>query len=279
VPWVRRYILFHGKRHPDQMGAPEVAAFLSSLATRRHVSASTQNQALSALLFLYRHVLGRELGTLPEVPRAKRPARLPVVLSRPEVAAVIGKLSGVTRIVGLLLYGAGLRLGECLELRVKDLDFDLGQITIRRGKGQKDRVTMLPGAGRELLRQHLESVRATHAGDLAQGVGRVVLPEALARKYPSAATEWGWQFGGAARRRGGGEAGGGSETCGPSYVSAFLCDPPPGGRLRHSDDSRVARTSGCGDDDGVYARVESRRVSLTFAVGAALPLFLPTCAA
>jgi integron integrase len=194
VPWVRRYILFHGKRHPDQMGAIEVAAFLSSLATDRHVSASTQNQALSALLFLYRHVLGQELGTLPAVPRAKRPARLPVVLNRPEVAAVIGKLTGVTKIVGLLLYGAGLRLGECLELRVKDLDFDIGQITIRRGKGQKDRVTMLPGTGRELLRQHLESVRATHAGDLAQGVGRVVLPDALARKYPGAATEWGWQF-------------------------------------------------------------------------------------
>ena len=128
---------------PDQMGAPEVAAFLSSLATDRHVSTSTQNQALSALVFLYRHVLGQALGTLPEVPRAKRPARLPVVLNRPEVAAVIGALSGVSRIVGLLLYGAGLRLGECLELRVKDLDFDLGQITIRRGKGQKDRVTML----------------------------------------------------------------------------------------------------------------------------------------
>ncbi len=107
---------------------------------------------------------------------------------------MIGKLTGVSRIVGLLLYGAGLRLGECLELRVKDLDFDLGQITIRRGKGQKDRVTMLPGAGRELLRQHLQTVRAIHAGDLAQGVGRVVLPDALARKYPNAATEWGWQF-------------------------------------------------------------------------------------
>lgn len=154
VPWVRRYILFHGKRHPDKMGATEVAAFLSSLATARHVSASTQNQALSALLFLYRHVLGQEPGTLPAVPRAKRPARLPVVLSRAEVAAVIGKLTGVAKIVGLLLYGAG----------------------------------------RELLRRHLESVRTTHAGDLAQGVGRVVLPDALVRKYPNAATEWGWQF-------------------------------------------------------------------------------------
>lgn len=194
VPWVRRYILFHGKRHPDQMGAAEVAAFLSSLATDRRVSASTQNQALSALLFLYRHVLGKELGTLPEVPRAKRPVRLPVVLNRAEVAAVIGKLTGVAKIIGLLLYGAGLRLGECLELRVKDLDFDLGQITIRRGKGQKDRVTMLPAAGRESLRQHLETVRVTHAGDLADGVGRVVLPDAFARKYPNAATEWGWQF-------------------------------------------------------------------------------------
>ncbi len=192
VPWIRRYILFHGKRHPDQMGAPEVAAFLSSLATARQVSASTQNQALSALL--YRHVLGRELGTMPEVPRAKRPGRLPVVLNRSEVALVIGTLTGIMRIVGLLLYGAGLRLGECLELRVKDLDFERNQITIKRGKGQKDRVTMLPGAVRALLRPHLETVRATHARDLAQGVGRVVLPDALARKYPNAATEWGWPF-------------------------------------------------------------------------------------
>jgi integron integrase len=194
VPWVRRYILFHAKRHPDQMGAAEVAAFLSSLTTDQRVSASTQNQALSALLFLYRHVLGKELGTLPEVPRAKRPARLPVVLNRAAVVAVIGKLTGVTKIIGLLLYGAGLRLGECLELRVKDLDFDLGQITIRRGKGQKDRVTMLPGAARELLRQHLEVVRGIHVADVEQGLGRVVLPDALARKYPNAASEWGWQF-------------------------------------------------------------------------------------
>lgn len=194
VPWIRRYILFHGKRHPDQMGAPEMAAFLSSLATREQVSASTQNQALSALLFLYRHVLDKDLGPLPLVPRAKRPERLPVVLNRAEVAAVIGQLAGTMRIVGLLLYGAGLRLGECLELRVKDLDFEAHQITIRRGKGQKDRVTMLPGAAKALLGPHLAVVRGTHARDAAEGCGRVVLPDALARKYPNAAAEWGWQF-------------------------------------------------------------------------------------
>lgn len=194
MAWIRRYILFHRKRHPDHMGAAEVAAFLSSLAVDHDVSASTQNQALSALLFLYRHVLGRELGTLPEVPRARRPSRLPVVLGRVEVALVLGKLAGVMRIIGLLLYGGGLRLGECLELRVKDVDFERNQITIRRGKGQKDRVTMLPGAVKALLRQHLETVRATHASDLGLGIGRVVLPEALARKYPNAAVEWGWQF-------------------------------------------------------------------------------------
>ncbi len=194
VPWIRRYILFHGKRHPDQMGASDVAAFLTHLATNDQVSASTQNQALSALLFLYRHVLDKDLGTLPLVPRAKRPERLPVVLNRAEVGAVLGQLSGTMRIVGLLLYGAGLRLTECLELRVKDLDFGIGQITIRRGKGQKDRITMLPAVVRESLRHHLEAVQATHVRDLANGFGRVVLPEALDRKYPHAAVEWRWQF-------------------------------------------------------------------------------------
>lgn len=139
------------------------------------------------------HFADASVGTLPLVPRAKRPERLPVVLNRAEVSAVIGQLAGTMRIVGLLLYGAGLRLGECLELRVKDLDFGLNQITIRRGKGQKDRVTMLPVAAAELLRSHLDTVRATHARDVADGCGRVVLPDALARKYPNAAAEWGWQ--------------------------------------------------------------------------------------
>ena len=194
MPWIRKYILFHGKRHPDQMGAAEVAAFLSSLATKESVSASTQNQALSALLFLYRHVLGIDLGPMPSVPRAKRPERLPVVLNRTEVSGVLRQLTGPMHIVGVLLYGAGLRLKECLELRVKDVDFGVGQITVRRGKGQKDRVTMLPVAARDRLRQHLDTVKATHVRDLASGLGRVVLPEALDRKYPNAALEWGWQF-------------------------------------------------------------------------------------
>jgi integron integrase len=211
--WIRRFILFHRKRHPDDMGSVEVSTFLSWLAVDRHVSASTQNQALSAVLFLYREVLGRDLGTLPSIARARTPERLPVVLSRDEVSAVVAQSSGVLRIIVLLLYGAGLRLLECLELRVKDIDFDRRQIVIRRGKGQKDRVTMLPAAARRVLPGHLEQVRARHGVDLSGGFGRVVLPTALDRKYPRASTDWRWQFvfpsgaslpgsAGTARRRG-----------------------------------------------------------------------------
>ncbi len=176
------------------MGVAEVTAFLASLVEDRDVSASTQNQALSALVFLYRHVLGAPLPRVDTVPRARLPERLPVVLSRTEVAQVLAALHGVTWIVVALLYGAGLRLRECLELRVKDLDFARHQIVVRRGKGQKDRVTMLPGVVEEPLRAHLASVKQQHEADLAQGFGRVVLPFALDRKYPNAATEWVWQF-------------------------------------------------------------------------------------
>ena len=192
--WIRRYIVFHGKRHPDGMGATDVSVFLSWLAVEQEVSASTQNQALSAILFLYRDVLERPLGNLPSIPRARTPERLPVVLSREEVSAVLEGTGGALRIIILLLYGAGLRLGECLELRVKDIDFDRKQIVIRRGKGQKDRATMLPAAAGCTLPAHLEQVRIRHQVDLAAGFGRVALPAALDRKYPRASTEWRWQF-------------------------------------------------------------------------------------
>jgi integron integrase len=194
VGWIRRYVVLHGKKHPLTMGGPEVATFLTSLATERHVSASTQNQALSALLFLYKDVLHVELGPIDRVVRAVVPKRLPVVLSRPEVQGVLGQLDGVMWIIAALLYGAGLRLQECLELRVKDLDIDRTQIVVRRGKGQKDRVTMLPALVREKLLRHLQTVRSQHADDLAKGFGKVVLPFALERKYPNAVSEWGWQF-------------------------------------------------------------------------------------
>lgn len=176
------------------MSADAVATFLTWLAVERRVSASTQNQALSALLFLYRQVLGRELEALPSVVRARTPERLPVVLSRAEVARVLVEMSGPTRLIAILLYGAGLRLQEGLALRVKDVDFDLAQVTVRQGKGQKDRRTPLPTSVVEPLRAHLVVVRSLHAQDLAAGHGRVQVPCALARKYPAAATSWGWQF-------------------------------------------------------------------------------------
>ena len=194
VAWARRFILFHGKRHPAELGEREVAAFLSHLASARNVSASTQNQALGALLFLYRHVLRRELGHLGGMVRARMPDRLPVVMTRDEVRAVLTKLAGVPWLVANLLYGAGLRLNECLELRVKDLDPARNQVSVRRGKGGKDRFVPFPARVKEPLASHLADVKRTHERDLAAGVGAVVLPEALARKYPHAATEWSWQF-------------------------------------------------------------------------------------
>ena len=194
VAWIRRFILFHRKKHPATMGAPEIGAFLSWLATNQRVSASTQNQALSALLFLYRHVLRIEIGPLARVTRAKMPHRVPVVLSQDEVSRVLKHLEGRSWIVVALLYGAGLRLLECLELRVKDIDFDRQEILVQRGKGQKDRRTMLPAGVCERLKAHLENVKRRHERDLADGFGRVVLPFAVDRKYRNAATAWGWQF-------------------------------------------------------------------------------------
>ena len=192
VHWIRRFIVFH--RNPKEMGAKEIEAFLTWLATVKQVSASTQNQALSALLFLYRAVLLVDPGAIAQLPHAQMPVRIPVVLSRDEVRAVMQRLDGVAWLVVALLYGAGLRLQEVLELRAKDVDFDRGEITVRRGKGQKDRRTMLPDSVKDRLRLHLEEVQRQHARDIAAGNGRVAMPDALARKYPNAATEWAWQF-------------------------------------------------------------------------------------
>jgi integron integrase len=194
IQWIRRYILFHGKRHPADMGAPEVEAFLSDLAVRGEVAASTQNQALAALLFLYRDVLKIELPWLQDVERAKKPARLPVVMTQAEVHAVLARLDGRDWLMASLLYGAGLRLMECVRLRVKDVDFTMRQITVRDGKGAKDRITMLPERLIEPLHLQLDKAKTLHAEDLEQGFGGVYLPYALARKYPNAAREWGWQY-------------------------------------------------------------------------------------
>ena len=191
--WLRRFLRFHQLRHPREMGSEEVNAFLTHLAVEGQVSASTQNQALSALLFLYRELLGRDLD-LEGVTRAKRRPRLPVVMTVAEVRAVLERLDGTEALVAGVLYGGGLRLMEALRLRVHDVDFQRWQITVRHGKGGKDRRTMLPAGVGEKLRPHLEEVRRLHRQDLAEGYGRVRLPHALGRKYPNAPVEWGWQW-------------------------------------------------------------------------------------
>ena len=194
VGWIRRYILFHGKRHPETIGEREIAAFLSNLADPGRVSASTQNQALAALLFLYQVVLGRQLGWLGDLVHAKRPQRLPVVLTRDETRALLAHLEGPYRVVGGLLYGAGLRLLEALQLRVKDIELERCEILVRDGKGRKDRHTVLPHSLVLPLREHLHTCRAQHERDLAAGHGAVEVPDALARKYPAASTSWAWQW-------------------------------------------------------------------------------------
>lgn len=194
VHWIKRYIFFHNKRHPVEMSETEIAQFLSSLAIHGHVSASTQNQAFNAVMFLYNVVLDRKIGLVEGVVRAKRPRRVPVVLTKEEVKKVIDHMSGVPRLMALLLYGAGLRLMECCRLRVKDLDFSQGEIVVRAGKGNKDRHTPLPGTLRDPLLHHLRLVKAQHDADLKAGLGRVSLPNALERKYPNAGKEWGWQW-------------------------------------------------------------------------------------
>lgn len=192
--WIKRYILHHGKRHPNEMGAAEVETFLSHLAVARNVSASTQNQAKSALLFLYKEVLGVELPWLDNVTQAKAPKRMPVVLTKDEVQAVLSRMDGTNWLVASLLYGSGLRLMEGLRLRVKDIDLVRREILVREGKGFKDRVTMLPASLVEPLKQHLLRVQALHEQDLSAGFGEVYMPMALDRKYPSGGRSWSWQY-------------------------------------------------------------------------------------
>ena len=194
VDWIRRFIRFHGKRHPAQLGPAEVEAFLTHLAVVHNVAASTQNQAKSAILFVYREVLGIELPWLTEVVPAKVPTHLPIVLSRSEVERVLQRLRGVHQLIGRLLYGAGLRIMEAMRLRVGDVDFSRREIVVRNGKGAKDRVTMLPRLVERALLAHLREVRTMHDRDVAVGRGTVHLPHALARKYPYAAREWRWQY-------------------------------------------------------------------------------------
>ncbi|MGH9367689.1 MAG: integron integrase, partial [Thermoanaerobaculia bacterium] len=194
VAWIRRFILFHRKRHPAEMGEAEINAFLSDLAVRGHVAASTQNQALAALLFLYRNVLQQPLPAVEGVVRAKRPRHLPVVMTRAEVRTVLGFLGGPPKLVATLLYGSGLRLLEGLRLRVKDVEFGLNQIVVRDAKGNRDRIVPLPMVVRAVLPSWLARVKRIHQRDLSEGFGAAFLPFALARKYPGAERQWGWQY-------------------------------------------------------------------------------------
>jgi integron integrase len=194
VHWVKRFIYFSGRRHPAELGAAEVTAFLNYLARDRDVAAATQNQALSALLFLYKEVLRRPLPWLDELERARLPVRVPTVLTRDEVRRLLAAMQGTKWLMASLLYGAGLRLRECITLRVKDVDFGYRQLVVRDGKGAKDRATMLPASVIEPLGRHLRATKELHERDVREGYGDVELPHALARKYPKAQYEWGWKF-------------------------------------------------------------------------------------
>jgi len=194
IHWIRRFILFHKKRHPNDMGEREISAFLTDLAVNRNVAASTQNQALSAILFLYQKVLDRKLEWLDDVVRAKRPAHMPVILTREETQQLLNEIPGINGLIIRVLYGTGMRKMECLRLRVQDIDFDYRQIVIRSGKGDKDRFTVLPDVLVEKLQKQLDRARAIHNHDLEEGYGEVALPHALARKYPDAGKEWRWQY-------------------------------------------------------------------------------------
>lgn len=281
VRWIVRFVRFHGLRHPRTLGEREVREFLSHLATDRNVAASTQSQALAALLFLYTDVLRDPVPWIADVIRARRPQRLPVVMTREEVRAVLGKMRGSPRVVALLLYGSGLRLMEALQLRVKDIDFGMNQITVRGGKGDRDRVTMLPAAARTDLERQLVRVRRLHARDLAAGAGRTILPHGLARKYPNASVELAWQWvfpaqrlavdpttkarcrhpfardGGAAGDARCGEGGGSDEAGDVSHVSALVRDAFIGGWARHSDGAGAIGSSERCDDDDLHACIES----------------------
>jgi len=194
VGWAKRFLRFHGGQDPTEMGPAEVRAFINDLAVKRGVSASTQEQALSAILFMFKEVLRQDLGWVQLIVRAKKPKRLPVVMTRDEVKAVLNEMSGMTKLMAQMLYGSGLRLVECLELRVKDIEFGSDMVVVRGGKGEKDRVTLLPACLKEPLRRHLERVRALFEQDRKGVPVRAVVPSAVLRKYPNAGIEWGWQF-------------------------------------------------------------------------------------
>jgi integron integrase len=280
VGWIKRFILFHGKRHPRDMGGQEVQQFLSHLAVAGHVAASTQSQALSAVLFLYQQVLKQDIGWLDDVVRAKKPHRIPVVLSQDEVKAVLAHLSGTTWIMATLLYGAGLRLLECLRLRVKDVDFTYNQIVVRDGKGRKDRVTMLPQQVKAPLQRHLHDVQQLHVQDVQAGAGHVYLPYALERKYPNASREWIWQYvfpaarpsrdprTGIVRRhhihklvlqRAVHAAVRKANITKPAsgHTAALVCDPFTRSGVRHSDGAGITRAQRRQYDDDLYARAQS----------------------
>jgi len=192
--WVKRFIFFHNMRHPAEMAEAEINVYLTHLAVKEKVSASTQNQALSALLFLYRHVLDRKVGDLGEVIRARKPRHVPVVMTRQETREVMSHLKGDKWLMASLMYGAGLRLMECLRLRIQDVDFARNEVTVRDGKGAKDRVTMLPASVKMPLQKHLQTAKQIHEKDLTDGWGRVQMPYALDRKYPNASADWRWQW-------------------------------------------------------------------------------------
>ena len=282
VIWVRRFILFHDVRHPVDMGEEEINAFLTHLAVKGNVSASTQNQALSALLFLYRYVIGRKVGDLGEVVRARKPVRLPVVMTRDEVNGVLANLTGDKWIMASLMYGAGLRLSECLQLRVQNIDFSKNEIMVRDGKGAKDRITMLPESLKTPLVEHLKVVKAFHEEDLSAGWGRVLLPDALDRKYPNAATEWRWQWVFSQKKRWKNSRTGeeGRHHMDESLIqravkkavsragltkratchTSLLRHPFARRRVRHSDSPGTSGTQRCEDNDDIHTRAESRTV-------------------
>ncbi|CAK0782167.1 hypothetical protein CCP4SC76_8200004 [Gammaproteobacteria bacterium] len=284
VDWIR-FILFHHKQHPADMGAVQIEAFLTHLAVVGKVAASTQNQARSALLFLYKEVLGQAPPWMDDITPAKNASRLPVVLNHAEVKAVLDRIDGTHRLMAGLIYGTGMRLMEGLRLRIKDVDFERREIVVREGKGNKDRVTMLPSTLVEPLKGHLVRVKALHEDDLRQGFGSVYLPNALERKYPNAHREWAWQYvfpsrklsidprSGITRRHHANEkslqrtmqhAAGGSrrrsdQVGNASHPASQLCDTSAHGGLRHSHRSGIAGPQGCQYHHDLHPRPESRR--------------------
>ena len=244
---IRRFILFHQKRHPAQLGVEEIRQYLSHLASHGNVTASTQNQALSALLFLYREVLGIELPFVDCIERAKRPAKVPTVLTRDEVGRLLARLCGVQHLMAGLLYGSGLRLMECVRLRVQDVDFAYRQITVRDGKGEKDRRTILPATLADPLRRQLARAKSLHEEDLRRGLGRVHLTYALGRKYPNAAAEWVWQW--------------------VFPANSLSADPRTGLRRRHhiSEDTLQRAVKAAGTQAAIPKRVSCHTLRHSFA--------------